>query len=193
MPHIGQAAWSRLSTATSQPGSARSTDITFRFGAGAQNANVFIPFDAPYQHSMQAGRVCCPESKSGPSKMLPDTHQADQKRLGPRSNPPSPPMRIDFIGFSLILRLYPRRPFVLPSPAASSRAEGIPVQVHHLPRGKNRRTSFERSFAVQTQNGPRPSIRGRRPFRKPSGRQLGNVYSITGLCRDLQTGRGLRR
>jgi hypothetical protein len=54
------------------------TDITFRFGAGAQNANVFIPFDAAYQHTMQAGRVCT-ESESDPSKMLPDTHQADQK------------------------------------------------------------------------------------------------------------------
>ena len=84
MPHIGQAAWSRLSTATSQPGSARSTDITFRFGEGAQNAIVFIPFDAAYQHTMQAGRVCT-ESESDPSMMAPDIRSvAGEKRCSHR-------------------------------------------------------------------------------------------------------------
>ena len=42
VPHSGQEALSRLSTATSQPGSRRSTELTSSSGTGDQDANVSI-------------------------------------------------------------------------------------------------------------------------------------------------------
>jgi hypothetical protein len=35
------------------------------------HSSCLIPFDAAYQHTMQAGRVCT-ESESDPTKMAPD-------------------------------------------------------------------------------------------------------------------------
>jgi hypothetical protein len=48
-----QAAKPRLSTETTQASSSLSTAVMFRFDAGAQADNGFIPFDADYQHAIQ--------------------------------------------------------------------------------------------------------------------------------------------
>ena len=73
----GQAARSLVSTATIQPGSACSTARTFRFGAGAQDANVFTPLDAGYRNTLQVEPACTEV-------------EADPKSAIRRNLPPSP-------------------------------------------------------------------------------------------------------
>jgi hypothetical protein len=48
------------------PSSLFSTAMTFKFGAGAQDANVFIPFDAQY-HQTSQDRTVCTEIEEDPT------------------------------------------------------------------------------------------------------------------------------
>ena len=79
MPQRGQQARSRScsasrpSTETIQSSSPVSTAMTVRFGAGAQDANVFITFDAANRHTMQ-GRASCTEIEAHPNKLQCDTY-----------------------------------------------------------------------------------------------------------------------
>ena len=61
-----------------QASSPRSTEVTFRSGAGAQDANVFIPLDVAYRHSTQDHQLAprlkqSPEIEEEPFKRHSDT------------------------------------------------------------------------------------------------------------------------